>query len=127
MAIEPGATDVQTAAVAAGLAFWNERAATHIMLMGGEESFDLALRFQKASLASLGYYDPNAAMIFINAGITDPHDLAVTVAHETGHALGLPHVAASERSSVMNPGNRTVEPTRDDIATLAAIWGVCPR
>lgn len=127
VALAAGTTEAQSVAVSAGLAFWNHRAGTRLALVDPGESPDLVLRFQKASLASLGFYDPDAAVISINSGIADPHDMAVTVAHEVGHALGLQHVGTGERGSVMNPGNRTIEPTEDDIVALAAIWGPCPR
>ena len=47
------------------------------------------------------------------------------IAHELGHAFGLFHVPASERISLMNPGNLTTPPTTADQAALAALWGSC--
>ena len=51
--------------------------------------------------------------------------LAITIAHEIGHAFGLVHVPADQRTSVMNPNNLVVEPTAEDVDTLATRWGVC--
>jgi hypothetical protein len=35
------------------------------------------------------------------------------------------HVSSNQRSSVMNPNNLVVEPTAQDIDTLAMRWGAC--
>lgn len=72
-----------------------------------------------------GSFDDLLGRITIARQISDPHVRAVVIAHELGHAMSLYHVPASDRRSVMNPGNRTVEPTADDGAALARVWGDC--
>jgi len=72
-----------------------------------------------------GVYDDERGVVFINRKITEGHGRAVTVAHELGHAFGLPHVVESERASLMNPANTSIEPTGDDVAALRALWGNC--
>lgn len=64
-------------------------------------------------------------MIFINDDL-DGQPLAVTVAHELGHAFGLVHVDPSVRASVMNPGNLSTPPTAADAAQVTGLWGACP-
>ena len=62
--------------------------------------------------------------MFINTDLAGA-PLAVTIAHEIGHAFGLVHVPADQRTSVMNPNNLVVEPTAEDVDTLATRWGGC--
>ena len=129
--LDPAAPAPRAGAVATGAALWNDRAFTRLAvdssgaanLTGGAQ---VVLSFQRAAVASHGLYDPAIATIFLNVDLDgDAHALAVTVAHEVGHALGLPHVAPSRRPSVMNPGNLRVEPTSEDAAALEALWGPC--
>ncbi len=61
--------------------------------------------------------------MFINTDLAGA-PLAVTIAHEIGHAFGLVHVPAGQRTSVMNPNNLVIEPTAEDVDTLAMRWGV---
>jgi hypothetical protein len=84
------------------------------------------LTFQVAAPPFHGLYDNRAGRIYVNQDLTDLAPLRITVAHEIGHAFGLPHVSASVRRSLMNAGNTTIGITPDDIDALAAIWGRCP-
>jgi hypothetical protein len=74
-----------------------------------------------------GYYDDEAAILYLNTRVTDPTARAIVVAHELGHAFALDHVDAASRASVMNRGNLTIAPTAGDGDALAAIWGACTR
>jgi Zn-dependent peptidase ImmA (M78 family) len=84
------------------------------------------LTFQVAAAPFHGLYDDRAGRIFVNEDLTDVAPLRITIAHEIGHAFGLPHVSASVRRSLMNTGNTTVSITPEDVDALAAIWGRCP-
>jgi len=87
---------------------------------GGEM---IQLEFQEAALSFHGFYDDETGIVYINEAITDPHALAIVIAHEIGHAFGLPH--KSGEPSLMNRGNTTITPTDGDFADLAALWGAC--
>jgi predicted Zn-dependent protease len=84
----------------------------------------VAIVFTAAPAGAYGYYDGDAATIYVDADLGDD-PRGITLAHELGHALGLVHVAASERASVMNPGNLTVAPTAEDRDAVVALWGAC--
>ena len=92
----------------------------------GTEPQVISLEFQAAAEMFHGFYDDQRGVVYINLSLEDDHQRSVTIAHELGHAFGLVHVQASERASVMNPGNLTVEPTAADAAALTALWGNCP-
>lgn len=85
----------------------------------------IALVFEDAAPAFHGYYDDEAGVIYINSRITEPHALAVVIAHELGHAFGLPHVEG--KTSVMNRGNLSTVPTDDDRASIATSSCARPR
>jgi hypothetical protein len=59
----------------------------------------------------------------VNRRLSNPSDRAITVAHELGHALGLPHI--NDRESVMNSGNLEVLPLSEDADDLRDLWGAC--
>lgn len=105
--------------VADAIAMWRARGVTPFAIA---EPADVRIEIAAGAPAVYGYYDDATAIVYVNTSVTDPHARAVTIAHELGHALGLGHVPASERASVMNPGNLTVEPTAADAAAL----GTCP-
>jgi len=124
------ASPAQRAGVAAGMALWTAVMPVQLMLTEGSgnapsaEAPVVPVHFQAAAANFHGIYEPAAAQIFINTGLGgDP--LAIAVAHEVGHAFGLDHVSASDRPSVMNPGNLTVAPNAADADTLISAWGDC--
>jgi len=129
-------TPTELAGVSAGIAFWNNRAATRLMLATGQVgqlqlddksplAASVPLYFQEAAAPFHGFYDNRAGLIFINRQLGTEHERAVTVAHELGHAFGLVHVAVGSHPSVMITGNLSVEPTLSDVDSLAALWGRC--
>ena len=85
----------------------------------------LEILFEDASLVFRGVYQDEIGNIIVNRRLADPDDLAITVAHELGHAFGLPHIDA--RPSVMNSGNLEVLPIPADIDALSERWGPCVR
>jgi Zn-dependent peptidase ImmA (M78 family) len=124
LAPEPSATTAQTAGLSAAIASWNAVAGTHLTLAGAEPITALPVRFQAAAAPDHGLYDGARGMIFLNDDLSGSQ-LAVTAAHEIGHAFGLTHVDASVRTSVMNPGNLSTLPTAVDAAQVAGLWGPC--
>jgi hypothetical protein len=116
--LEAGTSEAQRSGISAALAAWNSLGFTRLSLEGEGEA--VALRFEAAAAFFHGFYDPDTGEVLINRDLTDPQELEVVVAHELGHAMGLPHVAPKERSSVMNSGNVTLRPTPDDSAQIEA-------
>jgi len=128
---DAGLTDAEAAGIAAGAALWNQRAGTHLMMApvtaaAGSDAgaAGLPIHFQDAAAPFHGFYDAPSGQVFINTDLSGSA-LAVTIAHEIGHAFGLVHVPADQRASVMNPNNLLIEPTPQDIDSLAMRWGVC--
>lgn len=118
------ATPEQQAGLAAAAALWNGAAGTHLTLDGPAPMPAIPVLFQAAASPDHGLYDGDRGMIFANDDLSGPQ-LAVTLAHEIGHAFGLLHVDASDRVSVMNPGNLSTAPTAGDAAQVATLWGAC--
>ena len=117
------ATAAQQTSVADALSLWSARGISAFAL-GDADGVDVV--FTSGNPAVYGYYDDTAGIVYVNATVTDPAQRAVTIAHELGHALGLVHVPAQVRASVMNPGNLSVDPTDGDVAAVVARWGECP-
>ena len=117
----PDATDAQLASIDAAIGEW--RAVGVAALTGSSADSTLEIVFEPAGSAFYGYYDGSS--IYINSALTDDSKRAITIAHELGHALGLVHVPANQRASVMNPGNLVVAPTSEDASAIAARWGEC--
>jgi hypothetical protein len=119
------ATDAQTRGIAAGSALWNTIAGSELVPgTASDPGPAVPVHFQVAAAPFHGLYDPPTGQIFINDDLSG-QELAITIAHEVGHAFGLVHIAPDVRASLMNPGNLTVLPTPQDVATLADIWGWC--
>lgn len=108
-------TPAQLAGITDALALWQ---------LMPDQTVPLEVRFEDAAPSFFGVYDDEAGIVFVNRRITEPHALSVVIAHELGHAFGLPHVDG--RPSLMNPANSQTEPTAEDRAALVALWGTCP-
>ncbi len=115
-------TELQSAALQGGQDLWIDRGAP---ALGRRAGATLEVRFESASPAIRGLYDDHEGVIYINSELTDPRVLSIVIAHELGHAFGLVHVPASDRASLMNPGNTSTPPTADDQAEIEALWGTC--
>jgi hypothetical protein len=110
--------------VAVAVALWNQAAATRLGV-GPSDAVEVPVHFQTAAAPDHGLYDAARGQIYINDDLSGP-PLAITVAHEIGHAFGLVHVDPAIRASVMNAGNQTTPPTPADAGQLSALWGACP-
>jgi hypothetical protein len=133
LAPDPGIPAAQSDGVAAGIALWNAAAGTKLALAAASDPsvaagadaatpLTLPVHFQQAGAPFHGLYDAPNGQIFINDDLTD-HQLAVTLAHEVGHAFGLLH--RTDQPSLMNPSNLMIEPQPVDIDTLETRWGAC--
>ena len=121
----PTVSDAQLAHIDAAMALWRPRGVSRLALgfAGSDPLGSIEIRFEPASLASRGLYDDKASVVYINANLADASEVAIVIAHELGHAFGLPHV--THRVSLMNPGNLTTAPTSDDQHAVEALWGRC--
>ncbi len=115
-------TALQHAGIEGAYALWRERGAP---ALGRRSGTTMEIRFEDAAAAFHGLYDDHEGVIYINRSIEIERALSVVIAHELGHAFGLPHVPASERQSVMNSGNLSTVPTAADQAEIEALWGAC--
>ena len=115
-------TDAELASIHSAVAMWRQVGVTALTLSGSPEG--LPVRFKAAAAVFHGIYEPSSGLVSINRGL-EGTEREVTVAHELGHALGLPHVDRATRASVMNPANLTVLPTPEDEQALQRLWG-CP-
>jgi hypothetical protein len=115
-------TDRRSIEEAVGL--WNSLASTQLTLVeSGTAAIDI--EFVEAFPAHFGLYDDERGVIVVNRNLDEGRTRTITIAHELGHAMGLEHVKASERRSVMMPGNTDTPPGESDRDSLIAIWGSC--
>jgi hypothetical protein len=115
------ATAAERASIDAAIAAWRDRAGVELTTEPVEGAPRLGVLFRAAPLVFFGIYERDT--VVINRELADGDMRAVVVAHELGHAFGLPHVA--DGASVMAPGNLTVPPGEVDERALAALWGAC--
>lgn len=108
----------------AAVARWRQVGVTSLTLGETTDPDALPIHFKDAAALFHGVYEPESGTVYINRGLAGT-EREVTVAHELGHALGLPHVDRVTRSSVMNPSNLTVFPSPDDEGELQRLWH-CP-
>lgn len=122
--VPTGASAVQRDGIDAALVLWRARGMSPLVVdepVAGAPS--LEIRFEAAAGAFHGVYDDETGVVYVNSALTSPTALAIVIAHELGHAFGLPHVTG--RASLMNPGNLVLPPTLEDEAALVALWGAC--
>lgn len=118
-----GTDDVaRDASVDDAVAMWNRVGAT--LTRVAEAPAHLPIHFEAAAGNFHGVYEDEAGAIYVNLELTDPHERAVTIAHELGHAFGLVHQERAD--SVMRRANVVVEPGEADGEALRALWGDCP-
>jgi len=114
-------TELQAAGIDAALDLWR---AHGVRSLARADEAPIEIRFEPAAGAFRGVYDDESGVVFVNSNLADPKILSIVIAHELGHAFGLPHV--TEYPSVMTPGNITTTPTDADQRALEALWGICP-
>jgi Matrixin len=123
-----GASADERASIDSAIEMWSRTGVGSLALAPAGAAPDpaagvLEVRFQEAAPLFYGVYDDESGVVFINRRLDDDHARAVTIAHEVGHALGLPHI--SDRDSVMNPENLVHEPNPDDAGEIQSLWGDC--
>jgi hypothetical protein len=119
VALDGGTTTAQRAGLDGALRLWRDLG----VAVAGSEPSTIEVVFEPASAAFRGVYDDERSVIHINDGIEEPGPLEIVIAHELGHAFGLPHV--TDRPSLMNPANLTQPPTDLDREAVEALWGRC--
>lgn len=120
-----GTRPEELAAIDAAIEYWNAVSNVKISQSFSPPDQTLDVSFEDAALMFRGVYEDELGDVYVNRRLSNPKDMAITIAHELGHALGLPHI--NSRDSVMNEGNLEFEPLELDVAALADLWGPCVR
>jgi hypothetical protein len=107
------------------LALWNEAGGFRLTRESAPGFSSLTIEFEVAAEASRGLYDDERGIVIVNRAIEDDLVRTITVAHELGHSFGLWHVSPDERRSLMNPQNKSLGPTEEDVANVRALWASC--
>jgi len=83
--------------VDAAIALWAEAGLKTLSTGALEAESQVPVRFRDAPSPFHGVYEVSSGVVFVNKKLSG---LArdITVAHEVGHALGLPHVPTEEGS-----------------------------
>lgn len=123
--VAPGASAAQQASVDRALALWTSAGVAGPVRVDDGADAAISIAFRSAAPSIYGFYDDASATVYVNSGLDDDAQRAITIAHELGHAMGLGHVDVAARVSVMNAGNLTIAPAAGDVDALAAIWGAC--
>ncbi len=121
-------SEAQAAGIEHAISMWRTHGVDTISMIDGGGAAGpgaIEVRFEAAALSFFGLYDDEAGVVYINSAIEQLSPLSIVIAHELGHAFGLPHVEVDERDSLMNPGNRVTPPTAEDQAAIEALWGRC--
>ena len=114
-------TAPQREGITAAISLWRGVGLDAITLDPQAGTQRVPIRFIPTVAMLHGIYQPKTGEVQVNTRMAG-RELDITIAHELGHALGLPHILASERVSVMNPGNSTIAPTPDDERQLRVRW-----
>lgn len=105
---------------------WEGVLPVRLVVGTGDRAVDvLPVRFEAGDTFYRGIYWDAVGEIWIARDALAPEDYALAIAHEMGHAFGLPHIATTERASVMNVGNLEVVPNEEDAAAVRARWASC--
>jgi hypothetical protein len=116
LSLPTDSSQAQRDSATAALALWQTAGGPPLgVLPAGHDSAPqqvLPVGFQAAAPLFYGLYRPTQGDILINSELVQPQALAITIAHEIGHAFGLAHV--TDHNSLMNPGNLKIPPGADE-------------